>query len=287
MSNFMKSARSWLGLGNDPYYEDEYGDPDYDDEDEDDGYARRAEEPRPATPDPQRPPPRSFVVRRAPVREASGTEDDGGVRVISSSAPTPGSEPESRGVVRPLPVRGQAPCGLADDLQRRPAGGRLVQAVPAGDRQPPGCRPRPVPAAHRFRQRALLRPRGQHGAGGGQVFLLTPSGAQISDDERRRAPRAGSVGAETERGGSTSWRIICGLLTAFLVLIFARIILSWFPPGGQHVRVDPADSCSTATEWLMGPLRRVLPPVRLGAVALDLSPLVVVLGVSVLQSILC
>ena len=35
MSNFMKNARSWLGLGQDPYY-DEYGDPPLDGEWDDD-----------------------------------------------------------------------------------------------------------------------------------------------------------------------------------------------------------------------------------------------------------
>ncbi len=37
MSNWMKNTRTWLGLGNEPYYEDEYGEPgdDYDDYDED------------------------------------------------------------------------------------------------------------------------------------------------------------------------------------------------------------------------------------------------------------
>ncbi|MSV47641.1 MAG: YggT family protein, partial [Actinobacteria bacterium] len=36
-----------------------------------------------------------------------------------------------------------------------------------------------------------------------------------------------------------------------------------------------------------GPLRRVIPPVRLGAAALDLSPLIVLLGITVLRSLLC
>ncbi|MFI5043579.1 MAG: YggT family protein [Acidimicrobiales bacterium] len=80
--------------------------------------------------------------------------------------------------------------------------------------------------------------------------------------------------------------IICGLLTAFLVLVFVRIVLSWFPPGGQLFE-SIQRFVFTATEWLMGPLRRVLPPVRLGAVALDLSPLVVVIGVGVLRSAIC
>lgn len=80
--------------------------------------------------------------------------------------------------------------------------------------------------------------------------------------------------------------LICLALTLFLVLIFVRIVLSWFPPGGQLL--ETAQRVTFAgTEWILGPLRRVLPPVRLGAAALDLSPMVVMLGIIVLQRVLC
>lgn len=80
--------------------------------------------------------------------------------------------------------------------------------------------------------------------------------------------------------------IICFALTAFLVLIFVRIVLSWFPPGGALL--ESAQRFTFAgTEWVLGPLRRVLPPVRLGAAALDLSPMVVMLGIIVIQGIIC
>jgi YggT family protein len=71
-----------------------------------------------------------------------------------------------------------------------------------------------------------------------------------------------------------------------MILIFARVILSWFPPTGGAID-QIQNLVITGTEWIMGPLRRVIPPVRLGAAALDLSPLIVLLGVTVLRSILC
>ena len=80
--------------------------------------------------------------------------------------------------------------------------------------------------------------------------------------------------------------LICIALQLFIVLIFARVILSWFPPTGGVVD-QIQNLVFTATEWIMGPLRRVIPPVRLGAAALDLSPLIVLLGITVLRSILC
>ena len=80
--------------------------------------------------------------------------------------------------------------------------------------------------------------------------------------------------------------LICWALQLFVILIFLRIILSWVPPTGGFV--DQVQRIVfSLTEPVMGPLRRVIPPVRLGAAALDLSPLIVLLGVSVVRGIIC
>jgi len=73
-------------------------------------------------------------------------------------------------------------------------------------------------------------------------------------------------------------------ITALIILIFVRIVLSWFPPGGDVLNAAQRFTFS-ATEWLLGPLRRVLPPVRLGGAALDLSPMVVLFVLFFLQPI--
>ena len=41
-----------------------------------------------------------------------------------------------------------------------------------------------------------------------------------------------------------------------------------------------------ATDWALEPLRRIIPPVRLGNMALDLSPLVLLFGIQIIQGIL-
>jgi YggT family protein len=80
--------------------------------------------------------------------------------------------------------------------------------------------------------------------------------------------------------------IVCYALQLFVFLIFARIILSWFPPTGGFI--DQIQRVVfMATEWAMGPLRRLIPPVRLGAAALDLSPMVLLLGIIVVQNLIC
>ena len=79
--------------------------------------------------------------------------------------------------------------------------------------------------------------------------------------------------------------IVCILLNIFMVLVFVRVILSWFPPtGGMFDAVQ--HWMFQATEWAFAPLRKVLPPVRLGSAALDLSPLVLLLGITVLRGVL-
>ncbi len=72
--------------------------------------------------------------------------------------------------------------------------------------------------------------------------------------------------------------IVCLALELFVIAIFARIILSWFPidpNGGLRVVVDVI---SKATDWLLLPLRRVIPPLRIGAMMLDLTPMIVLFG---------
>jgi YggT family protein len=79
--------------------------------------------------------------------------------------------------------------------------------------------------------------------------------------------------------------ILSWVVTVLIVLIFVRIVLSWFPPGGDLLN-SAQRFTFMATEWLLEPLRRVLPPVRLGGAALDLSPTIVLLILFVLRGML-
>jgi YggT family protein len=81
--------------------------------------------------------------------------------------------------------------------------------------------------------------------------------------------------------------LFCTLAQVYLLAVFARIILSWFPPspGGGGLNSVRA-FLDTITEPVLGPLRRAIPPLGIGAMALDLSPLIVIIGVQVLLGIL-
>jgi YggT family protein len=78
--------------------------------------------------------------------------------------------------------------------------------------------------------------------------------------------------------------LICLVLLLFLLVILARSFMSWMPGasssslGATLVRI---------TEPVLSPVRRALPPVRIGAGALDLSPLVVTFAIFVLRALIC
>ena len=81
--------------------------------------------------------------------------------------------------------------------------------------------------------------------------------------------------------------IICQLLGIYLIVIFGRILLSWFPTAPGGVMAGIQSFAYMLTEPLLGPLRGVLPTVGFGGMGLDLSPIVVIIGVYVLQGVLC
>ncbi len=69
--------------------------------------------------------------------------------------------------------------------------------------------------------------------------------------------------------------LLCLAAQLYVLVLFARIILSWFPipPGSALAPVFSV--LYTITEPVLGPLRRVLPPVGIGGMGLDLSPMIV------------
>lgn len=80
--------------------------------------------------------------------------------------------------------------------------------------------------------------------------------------------------------------IICIFLQLYLIAIFVRIVLSWFPLDPNGLMATIAGFLYMVTDPLLGPLRRAIPPLRLGSVLLDLSPIIIIIGLSVLMSAL-
>ena len=82
------------------------------------------------------------------------------------------------------------------------------------------------------------------------------------------------------------FEIVRDILLAFLVCIWIRVILSYFPltPGSPVTGL--ARVVGTVTDPVLMPVRRVLPPLRLGAGAIDLSPMVVTVVIIILMDLL-
>ncbi len=76
--------------------------------------------------------------------------------------------------------------------------------------------------------------------------------------------------------------MISQLISLYTLVIFVRIILSWFPvsPGGAFGQVNRV--LYQITEPVLGPARRIIP--SLGPI--DISPIVVVVALSFVQGML-
>jgi YggT family protein len=81
--------------------------------------------------------------------------------------------------------------------------------------------------------------------------------------------------------------IVCQLLNLYLLAILVRIFMSWIPPTPGTTYASIYSFFFNITEPVLGPVRRAMPPVRMGAMGLDLSPIVVLLGGRILISVIC
>lgn len=81
--------------------------------------------------------------------------------------------------------------------------------------------------------------------------------------------------------------LICLLLSAYVVVLFGRIIMSWFPIAPGSALSAVYGFLYTLTEPVLGPVRKLMPSIGAGGVGLDLSPIIVFLGIAILRSAIC
>ncbi|MEN8113416.1 MAG: YggT family protein [Actinomycetota bacterium] len=79
--------------------------------------------------------------------------------------------------------------------------------------------------------------------------------------------------------GLATWVIIAWIVLSYVVA-FGRV-------GWDHPVRRLYDGLSRGIEPVMRPIRSVIPPLRIGGAALDLSPLILILGIGLLQRIVC
>ena len=78
--------------------------------------------------------------------------------------------------------------------------------------------------------------------------------------------------------------LIAFLLEIYFWVLLAHVVFSWVPRPPEPI-MPFVLGVRKLVEPVAAPIRRVLPPLRFGGVALDLSILVLFFGVRILQSV--
>ncbi|MFH1104302.1 MAG: YggT family protein [Actinomycetota bacterium] len=64
------------------------------------------------------------------------------------------------------------------------------------------------------------------------------------------------------------------IVLAYAYVVLARVILEWIPVSYDHPLARVRSVLRAVTDPLLTPLRSIIPPVRMGGMALDLSPMI-------------
>ncbi len=79
---------------------------------------------------------------------------------------------------------------------------------------------------------------------------------------------------------------VSALFTVYIVLIFARILVSWIPrPPAGGIGGSVIEFLRQTTDPYLNLFRRFLPPIGRGGMALDLSPIIGVVVLLILQGV--
>lgn len=85
--------------------------------------------------------------------------------------------------------------------------------------------------------------------------------------------------------------LLCAVLGVAVWVIIAWIVLSYVVNFGRLGWDHPVrrlyDALSKLIEPIMRPIRNVIPPLRVGGAALDLSPVILILGIGLLRRLIC
>jgi YggT family protein len=80
--------------------------------------------------------------------------------------------------------------------------------------------------------------------------------------------------------------VVCWLLQAYLLILFAHVILSWVPRPPEPL-MPVVTVVRAVTEPILAPVRRLVPPVQIGGAALDMSVIIVFFALFLLSAVVC
>ena len=82
-------------------------------------------------------------------------------------------------------------------------------------------------------------------------------------------------------------QIICTAISLYSIAVVAWVILSWVQVPSSHPLGKVQVFLDRIIYPVILPLRRVMPSPRVGGAMLDLSPIVLIIGLSILTRIIC
>lgn len=81
--------------------------------------------------------------------------------------------------------------------------------------------------------------------------------------------------------------LLCLAAFVYQLVVLATILVSWFPIEPGSALESVARALRSATDPVLGPLRRTIPALQVGGFAIDLSPIILLIGLQILQAVLC
>ena len=81
-------------------------------------------------------------------------------------------------------------------------------------------------------------------------------------------------------------QIVRDLIYLYMFILIARALLSWFPMHAGSPLVPVVRALDRLTEPVLYPIRRVLPPLRAGGMAIDLSIIVAIIALEIIASLI-
>jgi YggT family protein len=80
--------------------------------------------------------------------------------------------------------------------------------------------------------------------------------------------------------------IIAWVIEAYVVVLVVRALLSWIPMSQGSSLTSFSRAIEVVTEPVLKPVRRVIPPLRAGGMGIDVSFIVVLVGLEIVVYIL-
>lgn len=81
--------------------------------------------------------------------------------------------------------------------------------------------------------------------------------------------------------------VLCWIIQAYYIVVIGRIIMEWIPVSYDHPLARLRSVLRSLTEPVLGPLRRMVPALRVGGMGLDLSPIILLVGLMLLANAVC